>query len=100
MQGFREFMQNYEDIKKLVFDVLDPQRNTIDPDSKSILSRQLSEFKLRDKLLTAPSLADIINRSDNRGAIEAAVKNSTTTIGNLLALLSQEAEYKEPKYLG
>lgn len=99
MRTFREYAadQDFDAIKTMVFNVLDPQQNTLDPDSKSVLTRPLSDFKNADKILTTPSLADIINRRDNRGAIEAAVRNPSTTIGNLLSLLSQQPE---PKYLG
>lgn len=101
MRTFREYAldQDFDAIKRMVFNVLDPQQNTIDPESKSVLTRPLSEFKGRDKLLTSPGLADIINRSKNREAIVTAIQNQTTTIGNLLSLLSQTPE-QEPKYLG
>ena len=92
MRTFSEYakQRTYEDMKLMILDILDPQRNTIDQDSKSILNNQLSDFKLRNKLLTSPALMDTINNRENRGAILQSIQNDTTTIGNLLSLLSQE----------
>jgi len=98
MKTFREFVadQDFAAIKKIVLDIQDPQDNTIDDDSTSILSRPLSDFKLRKNLLSAPNLTDIINDKANRGAIVAAIKNPSTTIGNLLQLLTAHDEEETP----
>lgn len=98
MKCFREYA-TYEDTKKMVLDVLDPQRETIDADSTSVLSRPLSDFKHRADILNTPGLSDIINKSENRGAIVHALKNRNTTVGNLISLLAQ-GQYKEPEHLG
>lgn len=89
---FKEYAgdTDYEAVKRIVFDILDPQDNTIDDESTSILSRPLSDFKNRDDLLTFPNILDIINSRDNREAIVAAAKNPATTVGNFITLLTKE----------
>lgn len=96
VRTFREYLedQDYDTIKSIVLNILDPQ---IKSDSKSILNLPLADFETREKILTDPSLDRIIKTRQNRGAIEAAVRNDSTTIGNLISLLTQD---KEPKYLG
>jgi hypothetical protein len=63
MKTFREFAQDkdFEAVKSIVLDILDPDGDSI-ANEKSILTRPLSDFKHKHQLLTAPSLADIINR--------------------------------------
>lgn len=94
MRTFREYVdsQDYNDIKLIMLNILDPQSDTVDPESKSIVTRPLSDFKRRNKLLTDPSLSAIIRRRANRGAILQAIKNDGTTIGNLLAMLTEPLE--------
>jgi hypothetical protein len=98
MKTFREFAQDkdFEAVKSIVLDILDPDGDSI-ANEKSILTRPLSDFKHKHQLLTAPSLADIINRRRNRGAIVQAIQNNNTTIGNLLSLLTT---HEEPENLG
>lgn len=101
MRTFREFVQekSYDDIKLMVLNVLDPERN-LNIDSQNILNQPLSDFKLSNKLLTTPNIIDMINSRNNRGAILQAIKNDTTTIGNLVSMLAHESSEEEPKYLG
>lgn len=90
MKTFREFVDNkdYNSIKLMVCNVLDPQGDTIDVNSDSLLTRPLSEFKNRNKLLSDAGLSDIINHLKNREAVVKAINDDSTTIGNLLGMLN------------
>jgi hypothetical protein len=96
MITFREFVQN-RDVKTVLFDILDPE-DAMDKEDKSFLTDTLKGFNNRHKLLTDPSFNEMIRDRDNRGAIIQAIQNDSTTVGQLLALLTQQPE--SPKYLG
>ncbi len=89
MQTFREFAndKDAEAIKYIILSIIDPN-DAMDDSSKSVLTRPLSDFKDRDALLTDTAMTDIINRRKNRGAIIAAINSNNTTIGNLVAMLT------------
>lgn len=86
--NFKEYLQ-FEDIKIILFDILDPKGEILDSDNPDLLNNSLSDFKNSDKLLKDPALSDIINKSDNRESILTAIKKPSTTIGNLLSMLHQ-----------
>lgn len=89
MKTFFEFM-SYKDVKLMIINVLDPEGITLDPEDKNLLSRNISEFKNKENLLTDPALSDIINQSNNREAIVTAIDSDDTTIGNLVSLITEE----------
>ncbi len=71
-----------------MLDILDP-KSVLKRDA-DVLTYQLSDFSTKNALLTDPALKSIIDDSGNAESIYAAVNNNTTTIGNLLSLLTAE----------
>jgi len=102
MKTFREFANDKDvnAIKYIIISILDTQQDTIDPKSHTIMSRPLADFKNKENLLTDPAMLTIINQRKNRGAITAAINANGTTIGNLIAMLSDGDKEKEPEFLG
>ena len=82
MRTFLEYM-DFEDVKNLVFHILDPEEEMED-----LIDMELGNFKNRDKLSDNPELSDLIASSENRGAVLSALKDDSTTVGVLLSLLT------------
>lgn len=99
--GFREFvetMDNANEVKTVILHALDANPGALDD--------PVSNFRKYRDLLDAeknPQLANMIQDSDNRGAILTAIKNASTTdlsIADLISLFTAPPNDKIPDSIG
>ena len=99
--GFREFVEaveNANEVKTVILNALDANPGALDD--------PVSNFRKYRDLLNPeknPQVANMIQASDNRGAILTAIKNAPTTdlsVADLIALFTAPPDGKIPDAIG